>query len=138
MPRRVLLLIALSALVAAGCGSSSDSSSDFEGEQQRVAQVVEDLQEASVEDEPRRVCQSLLAPQAVARIGRGKCVAAVDAALKDADTYELDVKDVRISGTTARARVESGRDGDQVETIELVKVGRDWKIARFGEPAQTD
>ena len=123
------MLIAVLAL--AGCGESGNSAGDFDGEEKRVAEVVEDLQEAGVEDEPRRICQALLAPQLVRTI-RGDCVEAVDAALKDADTYDLVVKDVRITGTNARARVESGRDGDQTETIELVRVGRDWKISRLG------
>lgn len=131
MPRRLLLLVVLAAL--AGCGQAGDSSGEFEGEQKRVAEVVEDLQEASVEDEPRRICQSLLAPDLVRRAGGANgCADRIDAALKDADTYELDVTRVQIRGTTADARVESGRDGDQVETIRLVKVGRDWKISELG------
>ncbi len=124
--KRPALLLALLALLAAGCGEAATSAGDFKGEERRVAEVVEDLQKASVDDDTREICRRLLAPDVV----KGDCEKTVDAALKDADTYELDVKDVRITGTNARARVEAGREGDQVETIELVRVGRDWRIAR--------
>jgi hypothetical protein len=50
------------------------------------------------------------------------------------DRAVREVVDVRITGATARARVESGRDGDQVETIELERVGRAWKISRLAGP----
>jgi hypothetical protein len=47
-----------------------------------------------------------------------------------------EVVDIPITGATARARVESGRDGDQVETIELERVGRAWKISRLAGPVR--
>jgi outer membrane murein-binding lipoprotein Lpp len=130
VPRLLAIAAALTALALAGCGQSGSSAEDFEGEEQRVAEVVEDLQELSVDDDARSICRTLLAPQ-LQRAARPDCTRAVDEALKDADSYELDVTDVRITGTNARARVEAGRDGDQVETIELVRVGRDWKISRL-------
>ena len=132
MPRLALLPVVL-AVALAGCGGGGDSAADFEGEQKAVAQVVEDLQEASVEDEPRRICRALLDPALVRRAGGpDACARRIDAALGDADTYELEVKAVRITGATATARVESGRQGNQVETIRLVRVGRAWRIAALG------
>ena len=122
-------------LIAAGCGEAGSSAEDFDGQQRAVAEVIEDLQEASVDDEPRVICEDLLARSLLRTVGNG-CARAVDQALKDADTYELDVKDVRITGTTARARVEAGREGDQVETIDLVREGRAWKISRLAGPAR--
>jgi hypothetical protein len=127
---RKLLLTLFLPVVLVGCGQSS-STSDFDGAQQDVAEVVEDLQEAGTRDEPERICDEILARPLRTR----DCRAKVDEALKDADTFELDVKSVRISGATARARVESGRDGDQVETIELVREGQDWRISRLAGAA---
>jgi len=129
VPRSLAFVLVL-ALAAAGCGQSASSAEDFDGEEQRVAEVVEDLQELSVDDDARSICRTLLAPD-LQRNAKPDCTRAVDEALKDADSYELDVTDVRITGTTARARVEAGRDGNQVETIDLVKVGRDWRISRL-------
>jgi hypothetical protein len=127
----VLLLIVLA---AAGCGGSSGSAADFEGEQKAVAEVVEELQEASAADEPRRICEELLA-QSVRRQA-GDCPKVVDEALKDADLYELEVTKVEPASITAATRtatatVEAGRDGDQVEKITLVREGRAWKISRL-------
>jgi hypothetical protein len=134
--RTLLSILSLFALAfAIGCSQSADSTGDFEGAKKDVAQVVEDLQDASVDDDPQKICNEILAP-ALVRTAEGGCVRAIDQALKDADTYELEVTDVRITGANARARVEAGRDKDQVETIELVKVGRAWKISRLAGTAR--
>jgi len=126
--RLALSLLAVLALAAAaGCGQAADSAGDFSGEEKKVAQVIEDLQDAATKDEPRRICNALLAPQAKARVK--DCLGAMRQALDDADNYDLTVKDVTIDGATARARVAAGRDEDQMETIELVRVGSDWRIS---------
>jgi hypothetical protein len=130
MRRHLLLLICVPALVA-GCGGAADSSEDFSGEEQKVAQVIEDLQEAAADDAARRACQSLLASEVVQKAPGGDCTKAVEQAFEDADNYDLTVDDVRISGTRATARVKAGRDEDQVETITLVREGNVWKIAQL-------
>jgi phosphopantetheine adenylyltransferase len=118
-------------LVLAGCGGTGDSAADFDGAEQDVAQAIEDLEEAGQEDEPRRICQALLSRELVQRIedAGGDCTQAIDEALDQTDTFALTVEDVRVSGTRARARVETGLDEEKVETIELVREGDAWKIA---------
>jgi hypothetical protein len=135
MRRLSMLMLLLAAAAVAGCGGSASSADDFDGEQKAVAEVVEDLEDASTKDEPQKICRDLLA-QSLVRAASGGCERAVDQALKDADVYDLEVQSVRIDGTTARAVVESGRDGDQRETIELVREGRAWKISRLAAPAR--
>ena len=122
--------LALAALALAGCGAT-DSSQDFEGPERDVAQAIEDLEEAGQEDEPRRVCQALLAREVVERIeaSGGDCTQAIQKALDQTDTFSLTVESVRVTGTTARARVETGVDEEKVETIELVREGNQWKIS---------
>ena len=128
---RIRLPIAL--LVAAslaGCGSSS-SSTEFEGEEKDVAQVIEDLSDYAQRDEANEICQNVLDTEVVQRIPGGDCVKTIEQAIEEADNYDLTVDSVRVSGTTARARVKAGRDEDQVETIELRKNGDVWKITRL-------
>ena len=134
MPRLVTLsLVVLAILVLAACGGGGDdSATEFDGAEQEVARAIEDLEEAGQEDEPRRICQALLAKEVVDRIeqaGDGDCVKAVDRALDQADTFTLTVEDVTVAGEKATARVETGVDVEKVETIELVRENGGWRVA---------
>jgi hypothetical protein len=126
---RLLPLLALLALAACG-GAGGDSAADFEGTQRAVAQTVEDLEDAGQDDDPRRICNSLLSSEVVRQIeSRGTdCVEAIDQALAQTDSFSLTVTSVRVSGTTASARVETGTDEEEEEVIELVREGRTWRI----------
>ena len=131
MRRPILLLLLLVPLLAAGCGSTSDdSASDFQGEEQKVAEVVEDLEEAATDDEPKRICEGLLAKEVADGI-EGGCEKAVEKAIDDADTFKLTVEDVAIKGSTATVRVETGDDEEAIEEITLVKEGDGWRISRL-------
>ena len=119
------LLIAL-----AGCGATADEAPELQGEEARVAQVIADVQEAAGEDAQERICRQLVTAE-LARMA-GDCPAAVRAAIAEADVNAQAVEDVRITGATATARVETGERDPQVETIRFQRVGRDWRIAGFG------
>jgi hypothetical protein len=132
---RRLAILTLLLAAAAGCGGAGSSADDFEGQQKAIAEVVEDLEQASVDDEPAKICRDILA-QNLVRAASGGCERAVDQALKDADVYDLKVTRIdpaRITPQTreATATVESGREEDQVEKMTLVREGRAWKISRL-------
>jgi hypothetical protein len=132
VPRLALaLLVAALALALAGCGGTADSAGDFEGAQGEVARAVEDLEEAAQEDDPRRICQALLARALVERIegGGADCVDAIEKALDQTDTFALAVERVDVRGTSATARVETGVDEGQIESVELVKEDNAWKVS---------
>jgi len=137
MPTAVRPLLAVFAAAAAlgGCSTSEeDSSADFQGDQKLVANVVEDLQDAGAEKDADAVCQ-LLSEDLIAKIratagGRATCAEAVDDAIQDADAFDLDVKSVKITGTTASAVVESQDDDKDVrDTLTFAKDGPRWKIS---------
>jgi hypothetical protein len=123
-----ILPIALAALVA-GCGQT-DSSTEFQGAERQVANVIEDLQKAAIEGEERRICRQLLSAE-LAR-GAGDCNSVVQAAIDEADTNEIEVEDVSVTGERARARVRTGSREKQTETYELVRENRTWRISSFG------
>ena len=63
----------------------------------------------------------------------GDCGKGVKDALSDADSFELQVQKVTISGDKASATVKSeGGDKDRVDTLELVKDRGAWKVATLG------
>lgn len=136
-PTRLLALLVALPLALSACGQTSkDSASDFTGDQKAVAQTVEDLQTASKKHDGKKICTSLLAPALVAQIktaSKGACDTVVKKALDDADSDELQVQKVTITGTTAAAVVKS-EAGDQhrTDTLKLVKDGGAWKIATLG------
>ena len=132
--RTTAISLCFLALAAGGCGGAASSADDFDGEQKAIAEVVEDLQDASSSDEPRRICEEILA--ADLKRQTGDCPKAVDEALKDADLYELKVTkvepaDITDATKTATATVEAGTDGDQVEKITLVREGKSWRISKL-------
>jgi hypothetical protein len=128
---RTTVVPILALLALAGCGQAADSAGDFKGEEKKVAQVIEDLQEYAQQDDAGEICETILDPDAVQGIPGGDCEKAMKQAIDEADNYDLTVDSVRVSGTTARARVKAGRDEDQVETIELRKRSDLWKITRL-------
>jgi len=130
---RLTIALVLAAALA-GCGGTS-ATGDFKGEEKEVAQVIEDLQEYAAKDDANEICESVLDTEVVQRIPGGDCEKTIKQAIDEADNYDLTVDSVRISGTSARARVKAGRDEDQVETIELRKEGDVWKITSLAGAA---
>jgi len=145
MPHRgpaAIALLALAVLLpacASGSGSSN-SAEDFRGDQRAVATIVEDLEDAASNGNQDEICRDLLAPALVRRLSsaHGGCPAAVDTAIKNADTFAIDVQSVRITGNTATARVklEVG-DRDRTSTIGLTRPrpSAGWRIDRL-EPSR--
>jgi hypothetical protein len=128
---RRALVLSLLPLALAGCGATPSSAGDFEGEEQRVAETVEDVQSAARSDETDRLCDELFA-RALARqlqAGSGNCRQEVATALDEGEAVELTVKDVSIQGSSARARVE-GENG--VRTLTLVREGGRWRVSELG------
>ena len=131
-------MIAAVALLAAGCGATTSSDEEdapvLRGEQQLVAQTIEDLQDAATDGDEERICRELLAKALAERLGgTGQdCEPTVRDALENTDTSDLTVRAVRVNGTTATARVKAERgDADRETTVGLVKEGARWRISRL-------
>jgi hypothetical protein len=137
MPRRsAAAVLAVLALVAGGCtssGGSGDSATDFQGEQRRVADAVEDLETAGSKGDQDEMCSRILAAELADRLERrGGCRRLVDGALEDVDTFGLTVESVRITGDTAVARVTTDTgDRERAATLRLAREGGRWKVAEL-------
>src|SRR6476619_4191962 len=119
MLRTLLPLGAIVAVAVAGCASqttSNDSSGKFRGDQRLVANTIEDFESAASKGDQDQICRDLLARPLAVRYTEhgGTCEHAVDAALKDTDSFGLTVESVRISGTDATARVKADRGKNDV------------------------
>ena len=123
------LLAILPALLLAGCGAAAQQSSleKFQGDERAVAQKVEELQDAGTQGEPR-ICNDILSRTLVQELeaAGADCTDEMQKAIDDADDYELDVRDVTISGATATATVRRGDDGP-TQKMEFTREGNDWR-----------
>jgi hypothetical protein len=134
--RLPLAAVALAvAALASGCAGGASSSGDFEGEEKKVADVVEQLQSAGETGDAQEICDEILARSLSDQIkaAGSTCEQEVDKAIKDADDFDLDVEDVTIDGDTATAKVK-GRDGDadKVRTFEFEREGSGWRATNLG------
>ena len=127
----------LGALLVGGCttqSSNDDSTGKFRGDQRLVANTVEDFESAASKGDQDKVCRDLLAKALVAQYAErgGTCEKAVDAALKDTDSFDLTVERVTISGQQATAAVKADRGKKDInQSLTLVKQGAGWRISAF-------
>jgi hypothetical protein len=121
------------AALAAGCNGGASSAGDFEGEEEKVAEVVEDLQSAGETGDARAICEDILATSLSDQIkaAGSTCEQEMDKAIQDADDFDLDVEDVAIQGDTATVKVKGG-DGDEVRTFEFEREGSSWRATDLG------
>jgi hypothetical protein len=123
------------AALAAGCGASASSAGDFEGEERRVADVVEKLQSAGETGDAAEICDEVLASELREEMqaAGANCEQELEKAIQDADDFELEVEDVTVTGNSATAKVR-GRDRgeERVRDFEFVREGRDWRATSLG------
>jgi hypothetical protein len=135
MLRPLLAVPLVLALLASGCAGSTSSAGDFEGEEKKVAEVVEKLQSAGETGDAAEICDEVLAKELREQIQEAgsTCEQELDKAIKDADDFELDVEDVTIQGNSATAKVKGRDEGeDRVRDFEFVREGRDWRATSLG------
>ena len=117
----------------AACGTATSvSTSDFKGEQQKVAQAVAHLQSHATALEAKKICAEDLAAARVGKLNTapGGCKQAIESQLKQIDSFETTVDSVQINGATATARVKSVSGGKEtLQSVTLVQEGGKWKIS---------
>ena len=135
MRRRLLPLPLLLAALVAGCGGSTSSSPDFEGEEKAVADQVEKIQTAGEARDAKQLCDDVLAVElrdAIAAAG-SSCEVELDKAIRDADDYALEVEQVTITGDTATATVRTGGEADgETRDFEFERDGTSWRATSLG------
>ncbi len=127
MPTRIRTVAALSAalaVLAAGCGGDDEDD---------VRRTLDDFAEATAKKDYQRMCDDLLSPDLIEQIRRVNlpCEVALRTGLEDVENPRLEVRSVKLDGDTATARVHSTASNQEAsdDTIKLVKVDGDWRIA---------
>ncbi len=135
------IVLAAAALAPGGCGQTASNSADkFKGRQKEVAQAVDDLRQAASKRDARKICDTLLTPDLKSRLtalarqtGRGTdCADQLKKSLQDADSLDLTVQSVQITGNRAVARVKTNvtRGPDPTDTLVLADQ-RGWRLSRL-------
>ena len=136
--RAVAILVLAASFALAGCtqsGSSSSSSKKFSGEKAKVADKIGDLESAGTSKKAADVCDDIVTTELRDKIAAGSrsCAQEMKDAMDDADSFDLNVDAVTISGTKATAIVKTDDRGkDVTRTFELTKQGSGWRISSFG------
>jgi PBP1b-binding outer membrane lipoprotein LpoB len=123
------LPVLLAALALGGCAQAQTSStSKFKGAEAEVAQKVDDLAKAGRTGKPDNICSDILAKSLVDQLKAGgtDCATEMQKAIEDADDFDLQVLDVKVTGNTATARVRRGDKGP-TETMEFTRESNQWR-----------
>jgi hypothetical protein len=133
--KRLFLVLAAS-LALAGCGTTTDSSNEFQGPAAAVAEKVEDLQSAGESRRPEDICSEILSRTLVEQLEAAgtTCNEEMGKAIEDADDFELSVEDVTVQGDQATARVKRGEDGPE-STFEFAREDGQWRATSLGDGA---
>jgi len=134
MSRALVALPLVLAALAAGCAGNPSSTSEFEGEEQNVADTVEKLQTAGETGDAKTICDDLLASALREQVqaAGSTCEQELDKALADSDDFDLEVEDVTVSGSTATAKVRARvGDEDAVRDLGFVREGADWRVNKL-------
>jgi copper chaperone CopZ len=137
MTARRLLTLLCAPLLATGvaaCASTASTPSGLQGEAQKVAQTVANLQSDATALETKKICGEDLASANVAALNRapGGCHKAIEGQLKEIDSFETTVETVKVSGDRATTRVKSVYAGKKaIATLTLVREAGKWKISNI-------
>jgi hypothetical protein len=132
--RRLAPAAAALALALTACGSAPEKSADrFQGDEARVAELVDNLAAAGRVGDAQKICNEILAPRLVTEIktAGGDCVTEMDRAIEDASDYDLQVRSVKVNGPTATAQVRQGDTGETA-TFSFVKENGQWRASALG------
>jgi hypothetical protein len=127
-------LLVLSALLIAACGTAQTSNtSKFKGPAKDVADLVDKLSQAGRRGDAKTICNDILSKQLLTQLktAGGDCQTEMKDAIRDANDFDLNVRSVKVTGTTATAQVQQGDKG-QTATFTFVKEGNDWKASALG------
>jgi hypothetical protein len=126
--RLAAAVLAAAVLLAAGCGGPTD--------EEQVRAVVDDLGKATAAKDYQALCDHILAPKLIEQVKQIglPCEVALQRGLGDVKEPKLTVGKITIKDDTATAEIRTVAEGQAPsrDTLELVRVNDDWRIASLG------
>ena len=133
--RRIALALVVLSFAVSACGAApADQESKFKnGDQQAIAKLVDELASAGRAGNAEKICTEILARQLVDELktAGGNCETELKRAIDDANDYDLQVADVKVTGTTATATVRQG-ESKKTATFSFVKEKAGWRASALG------
>jgi hypothetical protein len=124
-----LLPVAFLSVVLGACGGGP---SDTE----QVHAVVQSFGRATAAKDYQKLCDSILAPKLVDEVESAglPCEVALKQGLGEVEAPTLTIGAISVDGDKASAEVNSSARGQAPshDTLQLVRVGGDWRIASLG------
>jgi hypothetical protein len=139
-PSSCAALIAVAALVLAGCGADEEGGGGRgPTADQQVRTAVAKFGIATREKDYQEICDQLLSDELVTKIeGVGlPCEAALQRGLGDVRAPTLEINEVSINGARALVSIHTTAAGQEPsdDALQLVREGDAWKIASLAAPA---
>ena len=133
MPKSLIAVLIASCLAIAACGGDDDDSNAgrFDGEDSKVAAVIDRLGEAARAGDVKTICEDLITPElqkSVREASRSSCAEEFQQTSASRDP-PFRFASVPVRGQPAPAVVPAQRD--RRSNVVLVKAGDDWRIARI-------
>jgi hypothetical protein len=123
--RPIVAVLAISGAFA-GCGQGPSDTD-------KVHDVVEAFGKATAAKDYQRLCDDLLAPKLVSDVESAglPCEAALKQGLGSVSAPKLTIGEIKVSGGSATADVQSSARGEKPsrDTLQLVRVKDSWRIA---------
>jgi len=124
------MLLVLAACALTGCGDSGPS------DEERVRATLAEFRRATEARDYQALCDHVFAPklvQTVKQIGL-PCEVALQKGFEDVDDPRLTVGAIEVNDGKASAEVRTSAAGESPsqDTVELVRVGDDWRIESLG------
>src|SRR4051812_26319703 len=132
--RTALAVVLVLASTLSACGTVPRQDTKFKNsDQAQIAKLVDDLADAGRRGNAKKICTEILAKQLVDELktAGGNCVDEMDRAINDASDYDLQVDNVKVTGTTATAQVRQGKT-KKVATFAFIKEKGGWRASALG------
>ena len=131
MGRAVISALCAVFVALAGCGGGDDGGRDAGGLAQEASAVIEDLERAISKGEFERICADLLSSEVRRQAGGGDCPAMLERTSEGVERPRIEVKKIKIEGSTAVVDVETTAQGQArvPDTIRLVREAGAYRIS---------
>jgi hypothetical protein len=125
--------MAVAALLA-GCLGSDEEAQPAGGAPKAIAEVVQRLEQATVERDFAGICRDLFTPSARRRAGGRDCARLTRSAAAGVERPSIELVTIDLAGATARVHVRTRASGQALvsEVLTMRRLGGEWRVDSLG------